>query len=148
MWQKTSITLAGLLGATAVMMGAYHAHGMENRFTANFDASEVAQRMAWCQTAYQYQLIHAVVLFGLGCWMTITTGMSGRIAAIAIIVGTTLFCGSLYGLAFTQVRGWAHVAPFGGLSLIAGWLALAISGLRYRPDLIRVDPHTPQNSRR
>ena len=39
--------------------------------------------------------------------------------------GTVLFSGSLYALALTGVTRFGLVTPFGGLSLLAGWLVLA-----------------------
>ncbi len=134
MWHRMSITAAGLLGATAVMVGAYHAHGLEPFLAAKFDPAEVEQRMAWCQTAYQYQLVHAVALIGVGVWLRQGAGTAARIAIAAMFLGTALFCSSLYVLAFTHARVFAHVAPFGGLSLIVGWIAIAVSGARQKSD--------------
>jgi len=41
-----------------------------------------------------------------------------------------LFSGSLYGLAFTGIRVLGFVTPLGGLTLIAGWIALALAALK------------------
>jgi uncharacterized membrane protein YgdD (TMEM256/DUF423 family) len=41
-----------------------------------------------------------------------------------------LFSGSLYALALTGVRWLGAVTPFGGVALIAGWIALAWAAVR------------------
>jgi len=51
-------------------------------------------------------------------------------AALLFLVGILLFSGSLYGLAFSGVRVLGFVTPFGGLALIAGWIALALAALK------------------
>jgi uncharacterized membrane protein YgdD (TMEM256/DUF423 family) len=38
--------------------------------------------------------------------------------------GITIFSGSLYLLAVTNVRWLGAITPFGGLLLLAGWLLL------------------------
>lgn len=49
---------------------------------------------------------------------------------IALLVGTLIFCGSVYALAFGAPRAIASVAPLGGLLMIGGWLVAA--GLLWR----------------
>ena len=44
---------------------------------------------------------------------------------ILFVVGTALFSGSLYALSLSGVRWLGAVTPFGGLTLLAGWLCLA-----------------------
>ena len=46
------------------------------------------------------------------------------------VAGLLLFCGSLYALALGAPRQTGLVTPVGGLSLILGWLALAVAALR------------------
>ena len=42
-----------------------------------------------------------------------------------------LFSGGLYLLALTAVRALAFMVPFGGAAFIAGWIALAITALKW-----------------
>ncbi|MBP5857572.1 DUF423 domain-containing protein [Marivibrio halodurans] len=116
------ITLAGLLGAVAVAMGAYAAHGMAETF-----GPEAAHRAA---LGAQYQLPHAVALFVSGF---VAPGLArGRVALAAGVLftlGAILFPGALYLLAFGGPGILGIIAPIGGLCLIAGWLMLAIAGL-------------------
>jgi uncharacterized membrane protein YgdD (TMEM256/DUF423 family) len=42
-----------------------------------------------------------------------------------------IFCGTIYALAFGAPRVLGAVTPIGGLSLIVGWLLLAIAALKH-----------------
>jgi uncharacterized membrane protein YgdD (TMEM256/DUF423 family) len=41
-------------------------------------------------------------------------------------VGVALFCGSIYIVTFGAARGVLALAPYGGVALMAAWLAFAI----------------------
>lgn len=115
------MTLAGLLGAVAVAMGAYAAHGMTEVF-----GPDAARRAA---LGAQYQLPHAVALFVAGF---AAPGLAREWAAHAAVtlfaLGAVLFPGALYLLAFGGPGTAGMIAPVGGLCLIAGWVMLAIAG--------------------
>lgn len=114
--------LAGLAGASAVLLGAFGAHALRGVLDAQ-------SRELW-QTAVNYHVWHALALAlaaGLG------HGRSGRFAIAAFVVGIVLFSGSLYALALGAPRWAGIITPFGGLAFIAGWIALGLS-LRSRVD--------------
>jgi uncharacterized membrane protein YgdD (TMEM256/DUF423 family) len=99
--------LAALSGAVAIGAGAFGAHG------AHGDAVE------WLKTGGHYQLIHAVAAL-------VALRMEARGAAWCFVIGSAMFAGSLYGMAFGLPKGIAGpVTPLGGLVLIGGWLWLA-----------------------
>lgn len=50
------------------------------------------------------------------------------VAGWAFVAGIVLFSGSLYLLVLGDVRLLGPVTPLGGVSFVAGWLALAIAG--------------------
>ncbi len=108
------ISLAALNGAVAVGMGAYAAHGLAE------------PSAAWARTASQYQAWHAL---GVLLLCALPPARPFAVARWAFLVGTVLFCGSLYALALGAPRGAASFAPFGGGTLILGWLAVAVGGL-------------------
>jgi uncharacterized membrane protein YgdD (TMEM256/DUF423 family) len=58
---------------------------------------------------------------------------SGALAAAAwlLVAGLMLFCGSLYVLALSGVRGWGAVAPVGGVAFLGAWAALAWAAWRW-----------------
>jgi uncharacterized membrane protein YgdD (TMEM256/DUF423 family) len=48
----------------------------------------------------------------------------------SFFAGIVIFSGSLYLLAVTDARWLGAVTPVGGLCLMAGWLALVLTGWR------------------
>ncbi|MGE3647318.1 MAG: DUF423 domain-containing protein [Reyranellaceae bacterium] len=129
MFNRESISAAlmpaGVLGASAVALGAWAAHGLE--------ASHGRHAVELVETAVRYQLVHAVAVctavalsFHLGGkplaarWIEVATWL--------FVSGSVLFGGALHLLAFGAPRWLGMVAPVGGLALIAGWLALALGG--------------------
>lgn len=43
-----------------------------------------------------------------------------------LLAGMGMFCGSLYHQALTGDPGMSKVAPYGGMAMIAGWLAIVL----------------------
>ena len=119
------LTLAATFGFLAVGLGAFGAHGLGKRFA---ELSDGAARMDWWKTAAQYHLAHALAL-GLAAGLLGET-RAGRIACVSFALGIVLFSGSLYVLALTGARWLGAITPFGGLALLAGWLALGLAALR------------------
>lgn len=111
------IVIASVSGALAVMAGAFGAHGLRARVTAE-------QLSAWT-TASQYHLLHSVVLLALGLF-ALASARPVALPASLFAAGTVLFSGSIYLLVLTEMRWLGPVTPLGGLLLIAGWLSLLV----------------------
>ena len=125
---KTFLITAALLGAFTVALGAFGSHGLKDK------VSEYT--LGIFETAVKYQFYHVFALLAVGIlfqsysssWML----WSGRL----FIVGTLLFCGSLYALTYFLSNGnesmkWlGAVTPFGGLCFIAGWVCMAVGILK------------------
>src|SRR5688500_1688149 len=109
-----AIRMAAVLGALAVGLGAFGAHGLKEVLTRNGTAA------IW-ETAVFYHFIHAVMLY-------ILTGRNPWPAGpwFSFLVGILIFSGSLYVLALTNQRWLGAITPLGGVSLIVGWVWLAI----------------------
>lgn len=99
----------------AVALGAFGAHGLKDVLTRHGTAA------IW-ETAVFYHFVHSIVLLILGSRMPLLRG-----AWVCFLVGIFIFSGSLYLLAFTGVRWLGAITPVGGVSLILGWLWLAIA---------------------
>lgn len=112
--RRSPLAAAGALSAAvAVALSAYAAHGADGEAQARL------------QIAATYAFGHGVALALLGGSIV---RRLGRVALVMLLAGMLLFCGSLAGNA---LFGWpTTAAPLGGLSLIAGWLLLAIHFLR------------------
>jgi uncharacterized membrane protein YgdD (TMEM256/DUF423 family) len=118
---KFALAFAAISGAVGVAFGAAAAHGLRRLLDE--------RALALVETAARYQLIHAAALVGLAALLARPWPALNWVAW-AWAAGTVLFCGSLYLLAFTGLRGFAHVAPLGGLAFILGWALLAFFALR------------------
>jgi len=108
--------LAGMAGASAVLLGAFGAHAL--RGVLDGPHSEL-----W-HIAVNYHVWHALALVmavGLG------RGRSGRVAIGGFALGIVLFSGSLYALALGAPRWCGVITPLGGLAFIVGWIALGLS---------------------
>ncbi len=104
---------AGILGAIAIALGAFGAHGFKERLAL------IPEAAGWWQTATFYLLTHAVAIgaiAGRSAWPT-------RLWA----VGSVIFAGTLYGMALGAPRWFGAITPIGGSLLIAGWVLLAWS---------------------
>ena len=112
-------TLASLSALLAVALGAFAAHGLKGRLTADL--------LATFEIGVRYQMYHALALIAVAWACTRWPGTAPVAAGWLFLAGTVLFSGSLYVLALTGVRWLGAVAPIGGLAFLAGWTCLAWS---------------------
>lgn len=124
-------SVAALLGALSVGLGAFGAHGLKERLSP--------AELAVFETAVRYQFYHALALLAvapLQAWArragdAAAERWAGR-AGAAWLAGIALFSGSLYLLLATGVRKLGMVTPLGGTAFIAGWLMLGWAARRLR----------------
>ena len=120
---KGWIVVAALSAATAIAVGAVAAHGLDLGTEAGRKARD------WLQTGSQYEMIHALAILAVA---SLSGRLNSRLATTAqtlFLVGSILFPGALYSLAFGGLRWFGAVAPIGGLAFIAGWVCLALAAL-------------------
>ena len=123
---RTFLIASGLLGAAAVGLGAYGAHGLEALIDG---APEAAKRLGWWRTGVSYHLPHAVMLAVCATLTARRPSKAVTLAAVGFTLGVLLFSGSLYAMTLGAPRWLGAITPLGGLSLIVGWLGLAASAL-------------------
>lgn len=116
-----SASLNGFLGVAA---GAFGAHALKSRLPADL--------LAVFETGARYQLVHAVALLGVAWLAEASPGKLPRTAGACFTLGTLLFSGSLYALAFSGVRALGAITPLGGVALLAGWALLGVAAVRRR----------------
>jgi uncharacterized membrane protein YgdD (TMEM256/DUF423 family) len=114
MKSTTAFRIAAVAGFLGVALGAFGAHGLHDLLEKNNTID------IW-KTASQYHLIHAALLLFLA-----TLRPMPRLPWVLFLCGVVIFSGSLYLLAVTGIRWLGAITPLGGLSLLAGWLLLAV----------------------
>lgn len=115
--------LTGLLGFTAVALGALGAHAVKGALS---DLPDAAVRLGWWDLAARYHLVHALAVGLTAVMAAHVPGRFPTLAAAGFALGTLLFSGSLYVMALTGARGLGLVTPVGGLAFLGGWLALGL----------------------
>jgi uncharacterized membrane protein YgdD (TMEM256/DUF423 family) len=119
---KLFVLLGALAAALGVALGAFGAHALRARLSADM--------LAVWQTAVQYHLWHALGLVAIGLLAQhLPASVPVRIAGWLMLAGIVLFSGSLYVLAASGPRWLGAVTPFGGACFIFAWLALALAVL-------------------
>ena len=112
-----------MLAAAGVALGAFGAHALKSRLPPDL--------LAVWHTGVQYHLWHALGMIAVGLSAAIVPdGPWLRGAGALLLAGIVLFSGSLYALALGAPRGFGALTPIGGISLVLGWLALAVAVLR------------------
>ena len=116
---RTFLLIGTLAGFLAVALGAFGAHALRARLSA--------EMLAVFETGVRYQMYHALALLlvsammsRMGGWLVVTGGW-------LFVAGIVLFSGSLYVLAFTGITTFGAITPIGGLAFLAGWACLAIA---------------------
>lgn len=118
------MTLAALLIALATILGAVGSHALQRQLSVT--------HLATYEIAVRYQFFHALGLLAIGLVMRGDNDKLMKTAASLVFCGVVLFSGSLYALAFAAPRSLGVITPVGGLLLIGGWLAFALSVWRSR----------------
>jgi uncharacterized membrane protein YgdD (TMEM256/DUF423 family) len=126
------IFLGALFGGLAVAAGAVGAHALP-------DAAALAVPLRIYNTGQLYHAVHALALIGTGLALLYVEGKPPgfakwplQIAALAFTAGIVCFSGGIYVQAAKDFTSSAGVVPFGGVSFLVGWAALAIGALGLR----------------
>ncbi|MBN8850892.1 MAG: hypothetical protein BGO55_29670 [Sphingobacteriales bacterium 50-39] len=120
---KSFLSIAALLGALSVVLGAFAAHSLKS-MTTDANTLEVFQ------TGVRYQFYHVFALFLVALLSEKFNNKWMIWAGNCFITGIILFSGSLYLLTALKIAETAHsklvgvVTPVGGLFFIAGWIFL------------------------
>lgn len=117
---KTFLILGGFNAALAVLFGAFGAHALKARLSADM--------LAIYQTGIHYHLFHSLGLIAVGLVaMQIPASAYLKGAGWLMLAGVVLFCGSLYILSLSGQRWLGMVTPFGGISFILSWTLFVIA---------------------
>lgn len=124
---KRIILTASLFGLTAVILGAFGAHGLRDKISD--DDLEV-----W-KTAVDYQFYHTLALLFLATFSRAKNTYI-RFSFFTFTIGILLFSGSLYVLSTRTITDFGAAAvlgpitPVGGLCFILGWVGLFVATIK------------------
>jgi uncharacterized membrane protein YgdD (TMEM256/DUF423 family) len=112
-------SVAAILLALAVIIGAFGAHALQGRLDA--------YSRGVYETGVMYHFFHALGLLVVSFLPRVGALSAPRVGWVCalLLAGVVLFSGSLYALAISGVRMLGAVTPFGGLAFIAAWVLLA-----------------------
>lgn len=119
---KLFLTLGSISGALAVILGAFGAHGLRERLSA--------EMLKVYHTGVEYHFYHTFALLAVGLLAPrIQSGLlttSGWLFTVGILI----FSGSLYALSLSGIKILGAITPIGGLLFVAGWIVLAIAVIK------------------
>ncbi len=119
------VAMAGGLGFLAVALGAFGAHGLQDKLEPKM--------LTTFEVGVRYHMYHALALLATA-WLSSQLPGSRLPAAagVSFLIGIVLFSGVLYVLALTGARWLGMVAPLGGTAFMVGWVLLALAGWKLR----------------
>jgi hypothetical protein len=127
--QRNTLALAAVVMLTAVVMGAFGAHGLKPRISP--------EALANWQTGVQYQMVHGLALLFLSLAAGHVDARYASFARLLFLGGVLCFSGSLYLLSTREVLGTqgltkilGPITPLGGALYMGGWVVLLVSALR------------------
>jgi len=120
--ERLFLILGSLSGLIAVTAGAFGAHTLRDRISADL--------LATFETGVRYQMYHALALLAVAWAVTRWPHSLPVAAGWLFVAGTLIFSGSLYALSLTGARWLGAITPLGGVAFIVGWLCLALAAWR------------------
>ena len=118
--KNKNLTLAAILGAVAVVLGAFGAHALKEKLGVD--------DLKTFETGVRYQIIHVLVLLLVNMYVDFSQKIKNTIS-LFFFLGILFFSGSLYAITVLQIdpKNIWFVTPLGGLFFILGWVKLSIS---------------------
>jgi uncharacterized membrane protein YgdD (TMEM256/DUF423 family) len=121
---RSFIRIAAILGALAVALGAFGAHGLKKTLSAD--------QLAVFETGVRYQVYHVFALLAAGILHQSFAGKYILLAGRLFITGIIIFSGSLYLVAIlpAQYNWLGAITPLGGICFIAGWISIFMAAAK------------------
>ena len=115
--------MGAVLALLCVLFGAAGAHWLEA--LADVDSKDTYE------TAVSFQMFHSLALVSIGLVLNSKFPINRLLgySPIFILIGTIVFCGSLYLISLSSLKWLGAVAPVGAVFLMLGWLMLGFSVL-------------------
>ena len=110
-------TAGSIMAFLAVALGAFAAHGLKSRLSADM--------LTIFEVGVRYHMYHALALLAVAWASSRWPESSAQFAGWSFIIGIIIFSGSLYILSITGMRWLGAITPIGGVAFLLGWLILA-----------------------
>jgi uncharacterized membrane protein YgdD (TMEM256/DUF423 family) len=120
--ERVFFVLGALSGFMGVAAGAFGAHMLKNRLSA--------EMLSVFEVGVRYQMYHAFALFAVAWAQSKRPSSLVTAGGWFFVIGTILFSGSLYLLSVSGVRWFGAITPLGGLTFLAGWVLIAWAAWR------------------
>jgi uncharacterized membrane protein YgdD (TMEM256/DUF423 family) len=125
---KQFLSIAAMLGALSVVLGAFAAHKLRDIVGPD--------DVAIFETGVRYQFYHVFALLVVALLSQKFNNAWMNRAGNCFIIGIVLFSGSLYLMTamkaaeYVSLKYIAVITPIGGLFFIAGWICLWVGVTR------------------
>ncbi len=127
---RALISLGAFACALSVAAGAFGAHGLRGRVSAEaLELWETAARYL-IYGGFGTILAGLVALHGRAAGEGSAGGGLGVWGAVCLLAGSAIFSGTVFAMALGAPRWLGAVTPLGGLLVIAGFLLVAWGSLR------------------
>jgi uncharacterized membrane protein YgdD (TMEM256/DUF423 family) len=121
--KKFWIIISAVSGFTAVAIGAFGAHGLKEKLTA--------EMLEVYKTGVLYQFFPTIVLLVL----SLTDFIKTKIASTFFLLGIILFSFSLYIYSTSGIKFFAMITPVGGVCFLIGWLWIIVEVIRTKKEV-------------
>jgi uncharacterized membrane protein YgdD (TMEM256/DUF423 family) len=120
---KLFLSAGGLMALAAVALGAFGAHALKGRLSA--------EMLAVWHTSVEYHVYHALGLLAVGLVAAqLPESALLKWSGWLMLAGIVLFSGSLYALALSGERWLGAITPVGGIAFLAAWALFVVAVLR------------------
>jgi len=112
-----NLIITATLGMLGIVLGAFGAHALKEILSET--------ELLSFETAVRYQMYHVIVLLFVNIYDGFTPSQKNKISYL-FFLGILFFSGSIYAINLTTITAksiW-FVTPFGGLTLIIGWVLM------------------------
>lgn len=115
--ERKIISIAALMGITAIILGAFGAHALKNFLSMDQFSS--------FETGIKYQMYHTLFLLFLGT-TTLINEKTKKTILLLVVFGVFFFSGSIYLLTTKAITAidfslLGIVTPIGGALIIVAW---------------------------
>ena len=120
---KYFLVIGSLSMALSIAAGAFGTHALKETLAPNL--------LNAFQTSVNYHMFHSIALLLIGILLNHTQEKLICISGLVMLLGLTLFSGSLYALSLSGVTQLGIVTPIGGIYLIISWLLITSCMIKY-----------------